>query len=368
MWTLRVRVSPLTFTFTHAHAGSLSPPSPSPSPPVLYNATIDSRPLFHARDLLQSLQPVSGDSVQCPVSLPVSVRKIYFPMRYTGWLGENSSRSISSIPSPSILLPRRHLTSRLSDGHARKQCFSTEFVILCAFVYASRKTSSKRECRIVDRGIRVDWVGANEPFAYVPAAGERASSSWIWSGTYTEIGRSFRIESRGSVAATLEDGNADGSGETGSRPCTLGITSLPINCDRVAFCRCFLDLDPGLLSINEQQKKEINLQTVRFGEDSRFFEGADPQPVWTPVKLEWKTAIRRNCVKGNRITRGKIRRLGKGEGRNYLSYGHDLRVPRTGDSCLPEESMGITWFCSSNALPFCFSALVLWLIDFRFLL
>lgn len=99
VWTLRVRVSPLTFTFTHAHASSLSPPSP-PLPPVLYNATIDSRPLFHARDLLQSLQPVSGDSVQCPVSLPVSVRKIYFPMRYTGWLGENSSRSISPIPSP----------------------------------------------------------------------------------------------------------------------------------------------------------------------------------------------------------------------------------------------------------------------------
>lgn len=82
---------------THTPAPS---PLPPPSPPVLYNATIDSRPLFHARDLLQSLQPVSGDSVQCPVSLPVSVRKIYFPMRYTGWLGENSSRSISPIPSP----------------------------------------------------------------------------------------------------------------------------------------------------------------------------------------------------------------------------------------------------------------------------
>lgn len=158
VWTLRVRVSPLTFTFTHAHTSSLSPSSPSPSPPVLYNATIDSRPLFHARDLLQSLQPVSGDSVQCPVSLPVSVRKIYFPMRYTGWLGENSSRSISSIPSPSILLPRRHLTSRLSDGHARKQCFSTEFVILCAFVYASRKTSSKRES--VESSIEGSvWIG-----------------------------------------------------------------------------------------------------------------------------------------------------------------------------------------------------------------
>lgn len=49
---------------------------------VLYNAAIDSRPLFHARDMLQSLQPVSGDSLQCPVSLPVSVHKIYFPRRY----------------------------------------------------------------------------------------------------------------------------------------------------------------------------------------------------------------------------------------------------------------------------------------------
>lgn len=176
----RSRLSAHVYIYSRTHRLPLPSLSLSLPPPVLYNATIDSRPLFHARDLLQSLQPVSGDSVQCPVSLPVSVRKIYFPMRYTGWLGENSSRSISSIPSPSILLPRRHLTSRLSDGHARKQCFSTEFVILCAFVYASRKTSSsKRECRIVDRGIRVDWVGANEPFAYVPAAGERASSSWI---------------------------------------------------------------------------------------------------------------------------------------------------------------------------------------------
>lgn len=125
----------------------------------------------------------------------------------------------------------------------------------------------------------------------------------------------------------------------------LGITSLPINCDRVAFCRCFLDLDPGLLSINEQQEKEISLQTVcPASEKIRDFSRGPIllRPVWTPVKLEWKTAIRRNCVKGNRITRGKIRRLGKGEGRNYLSYGHDLRVPRTGDSCLPEESMGIT--------------------------
>lgn len=52
---------------------------------VLYNAAIDSRPLFHARDLLQSLQPVFGDSLQCPVSLPVSVHKIYFPRLYTGW-------------------------------------------------------------------------------------------------------------------------------------------------------------------------------------------------------------------------------------------------------------------------------------------
>lgn len=57
---------------------------------VLYNAAIDSRPLFHARDLLQSLQPVSGDSLQCPVSLPVSVHKIYFPRRYTGCRRENA--------------------------------------------------------------------------------------------------------------------------------------------------------------------------------------------------------------------------------------------------------------------------------------
>lgn len=86
--------------YIYSRTRQLPLPSLPPLPPVLYNATIDSRPLFHARDLLQSLQPVSGDSVQCPVSLPVSVRKIYFPMRYTGWLGENSSRSISSIPSP----------------------------------------------------------------------------------------------------------------------------------------------------------------------------------------------------------------------------------------------------------------------------
>lgn len=33
VWTLRVRVSPLTFTFTHAHTSSLSPPSPPLSPP-----------------------------------------------------------------------------------------------------------------------------------------------------------------------------------------------------------------------------------------------------------------------------------------------------------------------------------------------
>lgn len=64
---------------------------------VLYNAAIDSRPLFHARDLLQSLQPVSGDSVQCPVSLPVSVHKIYFPMRYTGWHRENWTRSLDTV-------------------------------------------------------------------------------------------------------------------------------------------------------------------------------------------------------------------------------------------------------------------------------
>ena len=63
-----------------------------------------------------------------------------------------------SLPPPSILLPRRHLTSRLSDGHARKQCFSTEFVILCAFVYASRKTSSKRES--VESSIEGSvWIG-----------------------------------------------------------------------------------------------------------------------------------------------------------------------------------------------------------------
>lgn len=86
--------------YIYSRTRQLPLPSLPPLPPVLYNATIDSRPLFHARDLLQSLQPVSGDSVQCPVSLPVSVRKIYFPMRYTGWLGENSSRSISPIPSP----------------------------------------------------------------------------------------------------------------------------------------------------------------------------------------------------------------------------------------------------------------------------
>lgn len=60
---------------------------------VLYNAAIDSRPLFHARDLLQSLQPVSGDSLQCPVSLPVSVHKIYFPRRYTGCLRENRTHA-----------------------------------------------------------------------------------------------------------------------------------------------------------------------------------------------------------------------------------------------------------------------------------
>lgn len=60
---------------------------------VLYNAAIDSRPLFHARDLLQSLQPVSGDSLQCPVSLPVSVHKIYFPRRYTGCRHENRTRA-----------------------------------------------------------------------------------------------------------------------------------------------------------------------------------------------------------------------------------------------------------------------------------
>lgn len=68
-----------------SHARARTPYSVYTSSLVLYNAAIDSRPLFHARDLLQSLQPVSGDSVQCPVSLPVSVHKIYFPMRYTGW-------------------------------------------------------------------------------------------------------------------------------------------------------------------------------------------------------------------------------------------------------------------------------------------
>lgn len=99
-----------------------------------------------------------------------------------------------------------------------------------------------------------------------------------------------------------------------------------------------------------------------MGRRFEFFEDTILNPFGHPLSCEWKTAIRRNCVKGNRITRGKIRRLGKGggRGRNYLSYGHDLRVPRTGDSCLPEESMGITWFCSSDVNALLFRASLLW--------
>lgn len=69
--------------------------------------------------------------------------------------------------------------------------------------------------------------------------------------------------------------------------------------------------------------------------------------VWTPVKWRGGEARVENRdstklrKREYRITRGEIRRLGKGReggmgggGRNYLGYGHDLRVPRTGDSCL----------------------------------
>lgn len=39
--------------------------------PVSYNAAIDSRPLFpRTRSVASRWQPVSGDSVQCPVPLP----------------------------------------------------------------------------------------------------------------------------------------------------------------------------------------------------------------------------------------------------------------------------------------------------------
>lgn len=91
----RVHAQRTALTNAHAHRAALYTGSP-----VLYNAAIDSRPLFHARDLLQSLQPVSGDSVQCPVSLPVSVHKIYFPMRYTGWRRENWTRFLDPAENP----------------------------------------------------------------------------------------------------------------------------------------------------------------------------------------------------------------------------------------------------------------------------
>lgn len=87
---------------------------------VLYNAAIDSRPLFHARDLLQSLQPVSGDSLQCPVSLPVSVHKIYFPRRYTGCRRENRTRAPAARKSGRIRAPdttaRIMIVGRFQDG------------------------------------------------------------------------------------------------------------------------------------------------------------------------------------------------------------------------------------------------------------
>lgn len=47
-----------------------------------------------------------------------------------------------------------------------------------------------------------------------------------------------------------------------------------------------------------------------------------------------------------------------GERRNYLGYGHDLRVPRTGDSCLQGgiDGNNVILFLNVNALLFCFSA------------
>lgn len=170
----------LAFTFTLTRAPHKLPSSPSylpPSPPpllVLYNATIDSRPLFHARDLLQSLQPVSGDSVQCPVSLPVSVRKIYFPMRYTGWLGENSPRSVSSPPAHPAPhpLPSVHPSPRDSLTASREKCF----------FFGNKEVFSCCDTTCDDHTTCIDTTETS----IVEECGEgtfRISYSWIRSGT-----------------------------------------------------------------------------------------------------------------------------------------------------------------------------------------
>jgi len=100
---------------------------------VLYNAAIDSRPLFHARDLLQSLQPVSGDSLQCPVSLPVSVHKIYFPRRYTGCRGENRTRApVARTENPAL---RIHAPDMIASNDCR--------------AFSGRRARSKRKYYLV---------------------------------------------------------------------------------------------------------------------------------------------------------------------------------------------------------------------------
>lgn len=179
-WTLRSRLSSRLHSRSHARHTSSLPLPPTylpPSPPpllVLYNATIDSRPLFHARDLLQSLQPVSGDSVQCPVSLPVSVRKIYFPMRYTGWLGENSPRSVSSPPAHPAPhpLPSVHPSPRDSLTASREKCF----------FFGNKEVFSCCDTTCDDHTTCIDTTETS----IVEECGEgtfRISYSWIRSGT-----------------------------------------------------------------------------------------------------------------------------------------------------------------------------------------
>lgn len=144
----------------------------------------------------------------------------------------------------------------------------------------ARKTSSKRESRIVDRGLgrgkrafrlrccsRGTSIVLMDLIGYVQTSADRFES------------RECCSSARSSWMETPP------RGETGSRPCTRGITSsLPINCDRVTFYRYFLDLDPGLPSTAAcrltsrrrdrfQSRAAINLQTFGpLGRRLEFFE------------------------------------------------------------------------------------------------
>lgn len=161
------------------------------SSPVLYNAAIDSRPLLSFTHAICCSRcnpcPVTASSVQSP--LPVSVHKIYFPMRYTGWRGENwTNRRLVDRDRLENPAKNRSVSSPIAKPTEFQRTFSVLFLYL-APVY-KRETHASVRAVVLVRGGRRTEVNDGKTIRWLRSfrqtIGQRigiVSSAWISSGT-----------------------------------------------------------------------------------------------------------------------------------------------------------------------------------------